>query len=59
MEQNIFDLHLYFNYRPQTWYKGLDVDGNWYDIVTNDGANPPVDAFNFATDLLSIIPANE
>lgn len=57
---NIYDVHLFFNFRENPWDQALKNDGTWGAIVTNNGGNAPLDTFDFAVDIFqTLIPANE
>lgn len=56
---NIYDVHLFFNYRENDWYKALADDGTWKAIITNSGGNPPIPHTTFNTIFTTLIPDNE
>ncbi len=58
--QNIYDVHLFFNYRSEAWDKALAPDGSFAAYETNDGHNPPFVALDFGVDIFqTLIPNNE
>ncbi len=56
---NIYDVHLFFNYRENPWNTAISGDGSWLPIQYNNGGNPPLFKSSFEEWINGLIPPNE